>query len=68
MNVLSDGEEGPSSGDLWDSVLAGLDPSGEGRGEGQRTRVNLRPRPCVPERRAVLLTEIGKRSGGRKER
>ena len=37
-NVLSDGEEGPSSGDLWDSVSAGLDPSGEGRGEGQRTQ------------------------------
>lgn len=36
--VLSDGEEGPSSGDLWDSVLAGLGPSRVGRGEGQRTQ------------------------------
>ena len=39
---------------------------GEERGRG--LRVNRRSLTCVPERRPVLLTEIGRRSRGSKER
>lgn len=46
----------------------GLIPVGRDEERGRGLRVNLRPRPCVPERGTVLLTEIGRRSGGRKER
>lgn len=46
----------------------GLIPVGRGEERGRGLRVNLRPRPCMPERRTVLLTGIGRRSGGRKER
>lgn len=60
--------EGPSSGDLGIQYWQGLVPVGWGKERAETPRVNRRSLTYVPERRTVLLTEIGRRGRGSEER